>query len=194
MHEKLENNITLTFLFIVPEQKNTHHIVPCFQEHAGIDKNEFTFIMVRTTKNLEFKTQITHLLICTDYSLNIVIQRSSRLKKQTSLDFFFGFDKSPSGATWELQFTVSFQLCEMIRHMKKIVVHHAVQFWSTKLESFFGLQRLYFSQLVLYVLPCLLALLSALGQRNYTAKYSLSLVRNADYSILAVLVLVAKAE
>ena len=25
------------------------------------------------------------------------------------------------------------------------------------------------------------ALLSALGQRNYTAKYSLSLVRNADY-------------
>jgi hypothetical protein len=152
--------------------------------------------MVRTTKKLEFKTQITHLLICTDYSLNIVIQRSSRLKKQTSLDFFifFGFDKSPSGATWELQFTVSFQLWEMIRHMKKIVVHHAVQFWSTKLESFFGLQRLYFSQLVLYVLPCLLALLSALGQRNYTAKYSLSLVRNADYSILAVLVLVAKAE
>ena len=155
MHEKLENKITLTFLFIVPEHKNTHHIVPCFQEHACIDKNEFTFIMVRTTKNLEFKTQITHLLICTDYSLNIVIQRSSRLKKQTSLDFFFGFDKSPSGATWELQFTVSFQLCEMIRHMKKIVVHHAVQFWSTKLESFFGLQRLYFSQLVLYVL-CLL--------------------------------------
>ena len=55
MHEKLENNITLTFLFIVPEQKNTNHIVPCFQEHAYIDKNEFTFIMVRTTKNLEFK-------------------------------------------------------------------------------------------------------------------------------------------
>ena len=91
MHEKLENNTTFDFFIHCSSTKNTRHIVPCFQEHACIDKNEFTFIMVRTTKNLEFKTQITHLLICTDYSLNIVIQRSSRLKKQTSLDFFFWF-------------------------------------------------------------------------------------------------------
>ena len=150
--------------------------------------------MVKTTKNLEFKTQITHLLICTDYSLNIVIQRSSRLKKQTSLDFFLVLIslllvlRGSSNLLW------ASSCVRWSDIWKKIVVHHAVQFWSTKLESFFGLQRLYFSQLVLYVLPCLLALLSALGQRNYTAKYSLSLVRNADYSILAVLVLVAKAE
>ena len=58
MHEKLENNITLTFSFIVPKHKNTHHIVPCFQEHACIDKIEFTFIMVRTTKNWNSKPKL----------------------------------------------------------------------------------------------------------------------------------------
>ena len=89
MHEKFANNITLTFFIDFSRTQKYPTYCTLISRDACIDKNKFTFIMVKTTKNLEFKTQITHLLICTDYSLNIVIQRSSRLKKQTSLDFFW---------------------------------------------------------------------------------------------------------